>query len=96
MRAWLEAETVGRFLMFEQSVYDWAIRQMSADRANVEEAWLTVRALIARNAPSPALQPAGQPALAAAQATVTLKVVEKDGEVTVIDLGAAPEASDEG
>ena len=99
VQKWLTAEAFDGFLQAEKSVYEAVVRR--ADELPADELMTTFRRLIeARLIPtltgSDTEGGNGQPALAAAQATVTLKVVEKDGEVTVIDLGAPPEASDEG
>lgn len=89
---WLIAETAGRFLAFEQSMYDWAIKQIESDHANHEQAWVTVRKLIDARIGVLAVQPPdGQPAVAAAKATVELHVTEVDGKISVIDLGVPPE-----
>ena len=92
VQEWLRTETAGRLLKFEQSMYDWAIKQVEGDRVNHEQAWVTIRKLIdARTGVLAAQGQDGQPpAVAAAQATVTLKIEEKDGGGDGDRPGAAP------
>ncbi len=98
VQEWLRTETLQSFLKFEQALYAEVTHRLPS--LPNDELALTVRKLIEARALVPAqaaaAQPDGQPALAAAQATVTLKIEEKDGEVSYIELGTPPEASDEG
>ena len=92
VQEWLTAEALRSFLRFEQSLYAWAIKQVEGDHVSNEQAWVTVRKLIDARAGALAAQGQnGEPAVAKAAAMVTLKVIEKDGEVKVIDLGPPPE-----
>ena len=93
VRERLMAESFSDFVRAEQSVYDAVAKR--ADELPADELMMTFRKLVeARLIPtltgSDTEGGNGQP-VAAAQAKVTLKVIEKDGEVTVIDLGAPPE-----
>ena len=64
-------------------------RQADADKVPMVELYQTMRSLIAARVAEPVSQGQGAPA-AAAQASVTLTIQEKDGE-RVIDLGPPPE-----
>jgi transposase-like protein len=89
VREFLQARAVHDFLEAERSIYALVRRQADAGEIPKEELYQTVRSLIHARALLPAQQQA-QPALAAAQATVTVKVEGGEGE-RVIDLGPAPE-----
>ena len=91
VRAWLQAETLGAFLRYEQALYAELVRRLP-DTPN-DELGMTIRKMIDARALVPAQHAASvqQPAVAAAQASVTLRV-ERDGEdVKVIELGTPPE-----
>ena len=93
VRGFLEEITLSDYLRAERAIYEAVVAR--APSLSVDDLMLTFRKLV-ESRTGLAVTAAGQPALAAAQATVTLKVIEKDGEVQVIDLGPAPEASDQG
>ena len=79
----------------EQAIYEEVERRVRAEQLSEGELMTTFGKLIEARALVPAQHAAAQssqaPQLAAAQATVTLQVQEKDGEVKVIELGPPPE-----
>ena len=90
VQEWLCTETLRSFLKFEQDFYAEATRRL--EKLPNDEFGMTLRKLIeARTGVLAAQSQDGQPAVAAAQATVTLQVTEKDGEISVIELGTPPE-----
>ena len=92
----LTDEAFGDFLAAERSIYDAVVRR--ADELPADELMVSFRKLVeARLIPTlTGVDGNGQPAAAAAaKATVELLVTEKDGKVTVVDLGAPPEDESE-
>lgn len=101
VQAWLQAETAGAFLRFEQAIYAAAIRQLEGGTINQEELGMTLRKLIDARAILPAQaevtagQPAGQGAAAAAQANISIRILDDAGHAEVIELPAPPPDQDE-
>lgn len=93
VRGFLEDITLSDYLRAERAIYEAVVAR--APSLSVDDLMLTFRKLV-ESRTGIAVTTAGQPALAAAKATVELHVTEVDGKVSVIDLGAPPEASDEG
>ena len=93
IQEWLCVEALRSFLRFEQDFYAEATRRL--EKMPNDEFGMTLRKLVDARALVPAqqaaVQSAGQPALAAANATVELHVTEEDGKVTVTELGPPPE-----
>ena len=89
IRGYLEEITLSDYLRAERAIYEAVV--LRAPSLSVDDLMLTFQRLV-ESPTGLALQPATvTPALAAAQATVTLQVTKEDGEVKVIDLGAPPE-----
>ena len=93
VRGFLEDITLSDYLRAERAVYEAVAAR--APSLSVDDLMLTFRKLV-ESRTGIAVTAAGQPALAAAKATVELRVSREDGEVKVIDLGPPPEASDQG
>ena len=97
VRKRLMAEAFSDFVLAEKSIYDAVVHR--ADELPADELMVTFRKLVeARLIPtltgSDTEGGNGQP-VAAAQATVMLEITEKDGKVSVIDLGPPPEDTSE-
>ena len=92
-RQFLEEETLADYLRAERAIY--AAVSQRAPWLAADDLLLTFRKLVeSRTGLLVSQAQSAQPTLAAAQATVTVKIEGQDGEAKVIDLGPPPEEAE--